>query len=111
MQKPVETVDPDEIAKFSAMAAEWWDPRGKFRPLHKFNPVRLDYIHREVCHFKGLEAQSATPFAGLDLLDIGCGGGLLSEPMCRLGANVTGADASPENIKTAAIHAAEQTLE
>ena len=111
MQKPVETVDPDEIAKFSAMAAEWWDPRGKFRPLHKFNPVRLDYIHREVCHFKGLEAQSATPFAGLDLLDIGCGGGLLSEPMCRLGANVTGADASPENIKTAAIHAAEQNLD
>ena len=111
MQKPVETVDPDEIAKFSAMAAEWWDPRGKFRPLHKFNPVRLDYIRREVCHFKGLEAQSATPFAGLDLLDIGCGGGLLSEPMCRLGANVTGADASPENIKTAAIHAAEQNLD
>ena len=86
MQKPAETVDPEEIAKFSAMAAEWWDPRGKFRPLHKFNPVRLDYIRREVCHFKGLDALSQTPFTGLDLLDIGCGGGLLSEPMCRLGA-------------------------
>ena len=111
MQKPAETVDPEEIAKFSAMAAEWWDPRGKFRPLHKFNPVRLEYIRREVCHFKGLDALSQTPFTGLDLLDIGCGGGLLSEPMCRLGACVTGADASAENIKTASIHAAEQNLD
>ena len=111
MQKPTETVDPEEIAKFSAIAAEWWDPRGKFRPLHKFNPVRLDYIRREVCHFKGLDALSQTPFTGLDLLDIGCGGGLLSEPMCRLGATVTGADASEENIKTASIHAAEQNLD
>ena len=111
MQKPAETVDPEEIAKFSAMAAEWWDPRGKFKPLHKFNPVRLDYIRREVCHFKGLDALSRTPFTGLDLLDLGCGGGLLSEPMCRLGATVTGADASEENIKTASIHAAEQNLE
>ncbi len=111
MQKPAETVDPEEIAKFSAMADEWWDPRGKFRPLHKFNPVRLEYIRREVCHFKGLDALSQTPFTGLDLLDIGCGGGLLSEPMCRLGACVTGADASAENIKTASIHAAEQNLD
>ena len=61
MQKPAETVDPEEIAKFSAMAAEWWDPRGKFRPLHKFNPVRLDYIRREVCHFKGLMRQARHP--------------------------------------------------
>ena len=83
MQK--QTIDPEEIAKFSAMAAEWWDPRGKFRPLHKFNPVRLDYIRREVCHLKGLDALSQAPFTDLDFLDIGCGGGLLSEPMCRLG--------------------------
>ena len=73
--------------------------------------MRLDYIRREVCHFKGLDALSQTPFTGLDLLDIGCGGGLLSEPMCRLGATVTGADASEENIKTASIHAAEQNLD
>ena len=71
MQKSAETVDPEEIAKFSAMAAEWWDPRGKFRPLHKFNPVRLDFIRREVCHFKELDALNPTPFTGLEFLDIG----------------------------------------
>lgn len=111
MQNAAETVDPEEIAKFSAMAAEWWDPKGKFRPLHKFNPVRLEYIRHEVCQLKGLDAQSQTPFQGLDLLDIGCGGGLLSEPMCRLGARVTGADASKANIKTASVHAREQNLD
>ena len=111
MQNAAETVDPEEIAKFSEMAAEWWDPKGKFRPLHKFNPVRLEYIRHEVCQLKGLDAQSQTPFQGFDLLDIGCGGGLLSEPMCRLGARVTGADASKANIKTASVHAREQNLD
>ncbi|MGB5948611.1 MAG: bifunctional 2-polyprenyl-6-hydroxyphenol methylase/3-demethylubiquinol 3-O-methyltransferase UbiG [Parvibaculum sp.] len=104
------TVDPEEVARFSALAAEWWDPTGKFRPLHKFNPVRLSYIReRAVRHF-GLDEASARPFAGLRLLDIGCGGGLLSEPMCRLGAHVLGADAGEKNIATASVHAAEQGL-
>ena len=105
------TVDANEIAKFSAMAAEWWDPAGKFRPLHVFNPVRLDFIRsRAVAHF-GCDDGAPRPFEGLRLLDIGCGGGLLSEPMCRLGARVTGADAAERNIKTARVHAAEQGLE
>ncbi|MBN9570339.1 MAG: bifunctional 2-polyprenyl-6-hydroxyphenol methylase/3-demethylubiquinol 3-O-methyltransferase UbiG, partial [Alphaproteobacteria bacterium] len=88
------SVDPSEIEKFSAMAAEWWDPEGKFAPLHKFNPVRLGFI----------------PFEGLHLLDIGCGGGLLSEPMARLGFAVTGADAAVRNVETARAHAAESGL-
>jgi len=104
------TVDPAEVARFSAMAAEWWDPAGKFRPLHKFNPVRLAYIKARVAAHYGREPESLTPFKGLRFLDIGCGGGLLSEPMCRLGATMVSADASPENIKTASVHAAEQGL-
>ncbi len=105
------TVDPDEIAKFSAMAAEWWDPKGKFKPLHKFNPVRLAFIRDEVCRHFGRDPSGTTPFEGLNLLDIGCGGGLLSEPMTRLGAAVTGVDAAERNIKTATVHADEQGLE
>lgn len=104
------TVDAGEIEKFSAMAAEWWDPHGKFRPLHTFNPVRLAFIRDRVSARFGLDAAAARPFEGLRLLDIGCGGGLLSEPMCRLGAAVTGADAAERNIKTASVHAAEQGL-
>ena len=104
------TVDPAEVARFSAMAAEWWDPAGKFRPLHKFNPVRLAYIKAKVAERYERDPQSLTPFKGLRFLDIGCGGGLLSEPMCRLGATMVSADASPENIKTASVHAAEQGL-
>lgn len=104
------TVDPEEVARFSAMAAEWWDPRGKFRPLHKFNPVRLAYIKAKVSGHFDRDEKSLTPFKGLRFLDIGCGGGLLSEPMCRLGATMVSADASPENIKTASVHAAEQGL-
>lgn len=105
------TVDAQEIAKFSAMAAEWWDPHGKFRPLHKFNPTRLAYIRECVSAHFGRAADAPKPLEGLRLLDIGCGGGLLSEPMTRLGANVTGADAGEKNIKTASIHAQEQGLE
>jgi len=85
-QNTASTVDRDEIAKFSAMAAEWWDPNGKFRPLHRFNPVRLGYIRERVCDHFGRGARDRRPFEGLRLLDIGCGGGLLCEPMARLGA-------------------------
>ena len=103
------SIDPGEVAKFSAMAAEWWDPAGKFAPLHKFNPVRLGFI-REVtgAHFG---RQGLKPFQGLSLLDIGCGGGLLSEPMARLGFAVLGADASEKNLKTAAAHAVSSGVE
>ena len=99
------SIDPDEVAKFSAMADEWWDPAGKFKPLHKFNPVRLRYI-RDIAerHF-GLQPKLKRPLEGLRLLDIGCGGGLVSEPMARLGAEVVSVDASEANVKTAMTHA------
>jgi 2-polyprenyl-6-hydroxyphenyl methylase / 3-demethylubiquinone-9 3-methyltransferase len=97
------SIDPAEVAKFSAMAAEWWDPAGKFAPLHKFNPVRLGFIRDTAgAHFG---RQGLKPFQGLTLLDIGCGGGLLSEPMARMGFGVLGADASEKTLKTAAAHA------
>ena len=101
------SVDPHEVAKFSALAAEWWDPAGKFAPLHKFNPVRLGFIRQQAAAHFGRDTRSLRPFEGLTLLDIGCGGGLLSEPMARLGFAVTGADASERNIGTARAHAAE----
>jgi len=104
------SVDKDEIARFSAVAAEWWDPTGKFAPLHKFNPTRLAFIRERVIDHYSLDAAKSTPFEGLKLLDIGCGGGLLSEPMTRLGADVLGADAGEANIKTASVHADEQGL-
>src|SRR5512143_3386673 len=99
------SVDPSEIEKFSRMAAEWWDPTGKFAPLHKFSPVRLKFIRDTVAAHFGRDGTSLRPFEGLSLLDIGCGGGLLSEPMSRLGFAVTGADASDRNIGTARAHA------
>ena len=99
------TIDPAEIAKFEAMAAEWWDPNGKFRPLHLMNPCRLDYITRQIATEYSRDLKGAKPFAGLRILDIGCGGGLLSEPMARLGADVVGADAAPRNIPVAQVHA------
>jgi len=104
------SIDPAEVAKFSAMAAEWWDPQGKFAPLHRFNPVRLAFIRAEAAAHFGRDARSLRPFEGLTLLDIGCGGGLLSEPMARLGFAVTGADASDRNIGTASAHAAQSGL-
>jgi len=105
------TVDPAEIAKFEAMAAEWWDLDGKFKPLHMMNPVRLDYITRQIAAEFGRDPAATRPFEGLRLLDIGCGGGLLCEPMARLGATVVGADAAPRNIPVAQIHAEHSGLD
>jgi 2-polyprenyl-6-hydroxyphenyl methylase / 3-demethylubiquinone-9 3-methyltransferase len=105
------SVDPAEVEKFSRIAAQWWDPRGKFAPLHRFNPVRLQFIRDQAAARFGRPDRGARPFAGLRLLDIGCGGGLLSEPMARLGFEVTGVDASAKNIGTACAHAAEGGLE
>lgn len=105
------TIDPAEVAKFEAMAAEWWDVNGKFRPLHMMNPIRLDYICRQIAGEFGLNLKAPRPFEGLRLLDIGCGGGLLSEPMARLGATVVGADAAEKNLPVARIHAEQSGLE
>ncbi|MDQ1849895.1 bifunctional 2-polyprenyl-6-hydroxyphenol methylase/3-demethylubiquinol 3-O-methyltransferase UbiG [Gemmobacter fulvus] len=106
----ISTIDPSEVAKFEAMAAEWWDPQGKFKPLHEMNPCRLDYITSQIAAEFERDLRSPLPFAGLRILDIGCGGGLLSEPMARLGATVVGADAAPRNIPVAEIHAAQMGL-
>ncbi|WP_420433944.1 bifunctional 2-polyprenyl-6-hydroxyphenol methylase/3-demethylubiquinol 3-O-methyltransferase UbiG [Hyphobacterium sp.] len=104
------SIDPEEIEKFSRIAAEWWDPESKFKPLHKFNPSRLRYIRDAViAHFD--RERGDQPLKGLKLLDIGCGGGLIAEPMARLGADVTAVDAAEANIKTATVHAEEQGLE
>ncbi len=111
MQAPQTTVDPAEIAKFEAMAAEWWDPAGKFKPLHMLNPCRLDYITAQIAGEFDRDLSAQAPFAGLRLLDIGCGGGLLSEPMARLGAEVVGADAAGGNLPVARIHAEQSGLE
>lgn len=99
------TIDQSEVDRFSAMAAEWWSPTGKFKPLHKFNPVRLAYIRDQAAANFSREPRSARPLAGLRVLDIGCGGGLLSEPMARMGASVVGADPSEKNIGIASTHA------
>ncbi|TAJ74534.1 MAG: bifunctional 2-polyprenyl-6-hydroxyphenol methylase/3-demethylubiquinol 3-O-methyltransferase UbiG [Phenylobacterium sp.] len=104
------SIDPAEVETFSRIAAEWWNPRGKFAPLHKFNPVRLGFIRDQALYRFQRDPKSRRPFEGLRLLDIGCGGGLLSEPMTRLGFQVTGVDASERNIGTASAHAAEQGL-
>jgi 2-polyprenyl-6-hydroxyphenyl methylase/3-demethylubiquinone-9 3-methyltransferase len=105
------SIDPAEVERFSRIAAEWWDPKGKFAPLHKFNPVRLAFIRDQALYRFGRDAKARRPFEGLRLLDIGCGGGLLCEPMSRLGFHVVGVDASERNIGTASAHAAEQGLE
>ena len=104
------TIDPDEIERFSRIADEWWDPTGKFAPLHRLNPVRLGYIRdRAASHWKR-DPLTGLPLAGLSLLDIGCGGGLICEPMARLGATVTGIDAAERNISVAEVHARRQEL-
>jgi 2-polyprenyl-6-hydroxyphenyl methylase/3-demethylubiquinone-9 3-methyltransferase len=104
------TINPDEIAKFAAMADEWWDPRGKFKPLHKFNPVRLGYVRDNAIRHFGRDGGVRRPLEGLRVLDIGCGGGLLSEPLARLGASVTGIDAGEKNIAVARLHAQQSGL-
>ena len=97
------TINKEEIRKFSKMAEEWWNPEGKFKPLHKFNPIRIQYIKDNIINHYNIKKQTV-PLKNIDILDIGCGGGLLSEPMSRLGANVTGIDASKKNINIARTH-------
>lgn len=104
------TVDPAEIERFSRIAEEWWDPTGKFAPLHRLGPTRIGYIRDRAAAHWGRETLSGQPLKGLSVLDIGCGGGLLSEPMARLGATVTGVDASARNIAVAGLHASRQDL-
>jgi 2-polyprenyl-6-hydroxyphenyl methylase / 3-demethylubiquinone-9 3-methyltransferase len=111
MQGATNTVDAAEVAKFEAMASEWWDPNGKFKPLHMLNPCRLDYITAQIAAEFGRDLDAARPFEGLRLLDIGCGGGLLAEPMARLGATVVGADAAARNIPVAQLHARQSGLD
>jgi 2-polyprenyl-6-hydroxyphenyl methylase/3-demethylubiquinone-9 3-methyltransferase len=103
------SVNKKEIEKFSKMAAEWWDPSGKFKPLHKFNPIRIKYIKENIINSFKLKSKKK-PLDKINILDIGCGGGLLSEPMTRLGANVTGIDASSKNINIAKLHAKKNKL-
>ena len=105
------TVDPAEVAKFEAMAAEWWDLEGKFKPLHMMNPIRLKYITEQIAAEVGRDLDDDKPFAGLRILDIGCGGGLLCEPMARLGATIVGVDAAERNIPVAQAHARQSGLD
>ena len=105
------TVDAGEIEKFQRMAAEWWNPEGMFKPLHMLNPCRLDYITTQIAAEFERDLSDDTPFVGLRLLDIGCGGGLLAEPMARLGAEVVGADAAERNIPVARLHAEQSGLD
>ena len=111
MQGNQSTIDPAEVAKFEAMANEWWDLEGKFKPLHMLNPCRLDYINEQIAIEFNKDLTQNLPFKGLRILDIGCGGGLLCEPMARLGASVVGADAASGNIPVAQIHAQQSELE
>ncbi|HEU5276788.1 MAG TPA: bifunctional 2-polyprenyl-6-hydroxyphenol methylase/3-demethylubiquinol 3-O-methyltransferase UbiG [Xanthobacteraceae bacterium] len=104
------TVDEAEVARFAALAGEWWDPRGKMAPLHKFNPLRLGYIRDAACRRFGRDGKRLDCLAGLRILDIGCGGGILSEPLARLGAEVVGADPAQENVAAARLHAAESGI-
>ena len=103
------TINKKEIQKFSKIANEWWDPEGKFKPLHKFNPIRIKYIKDNIIQNFKIKSKNA-PLKSLNILDIGCGGGLLSEPMCRLGGNITAIDASKKNIDVAKFHSKENKL-
>jgi 2-polyprenyl-6-hydroxyphenyl methylase / 3-demethylubiquinone-9 3-methyltransferase len=99
------TIDPDEVARFERLAKDWWDPKGPMRPLHKLNPVRLLYVRDAICRRFGRDPQAPRPLQDLSILDVGCGGGILSEPLARLGAAVTGLDPAPTNIAVARLHA------
>ncbi len=110
-QNTATTIDPDEIERFSRIASQWWDVHGKFKPLHVINPIRIGYIREQVTKHFGIAPDAPAPFSTLSLLDIGCGGGLISEPMARLGATVTGIDASEKNIKVASLHAQQSALD
>lgn len=99
------TVDSEDVARFSRIAEEWWDEKGKFRPLHRINPLRIGYIREQVCRHFGRDGDNIKALSGLKLMDIGCGGGLLCEPFTRMGASVTGIDASDKNISVARLHA------
>ena len=103
------SINKKEIEKFSKMASEWWNPEGKFKPLHKFNPIRIKYIKQNIINNFKLKNKTK-PLSGISILDIGCGGGLLSEPMARMGASVTGIDASDKNIKIAKLHSKKNKL-
>ena len=98
------TINKEEIQKFSELASEWWNPEGKFKPLHMFNPIRIEYIKEKIINHFNLSHEKFSPFSNLSILDIGCGGGLISEPMARLGGKVTGIDASKKNVEVAKIH-------
>ena len=104
------TINKKEIEKFSKIAEEWWDPNGKFKPLHKFNPIRISYIKENIINTFNLKNRKDNPLSGIKILDVGCGGGLLSEPLSRLGAEVFGIDASDNNIKIAKLHAKKSNL-
>ena len=103
------TINKEEIEKFSKIAEEWWNPNGKFKPLHKFNPIRISYIKDNIIESFNI-TKKEVPLKSIKILDVGCGGGLLSEPMCRLGADVTGIDASEKNINVAKLHAKKNNL-
>ena len=105
------TINKEEIQKFSELADEWWDVKGKFKPLHMFNPIRIEYITNNIKNHYKIKNKKDNYLEGLNILDIGCGGGLISEPMSRLGAKVTGIDASDKNIKVAKLHSKENGLE
>jgi 2-polyprenyl-6-hydroxyphenyl methylase/3-demethylubiquinone-9 3-methyltransferase len=104
------TINQEEVEKFSRIADEWWDETGKFKPLHKFNPVRISYLRRKIVEHFSLNEKSLTPLSSLKVLDIGCGGGLVCEPFARMGADVTAIDASEKNIAVAKIHAQKSDL-
>ena len=104
------TVDKTEIEKFSKLASDWWNPNGKFKPLHLFNPIRIKFIKEKLIYYFGLDPKAQEPLKKINILDIGCGGGLLCEPLTRLGASITGIDASRNNIKVAKLHAKEMSL-
>ena len=104
-KKTTTTIDPEEVGQFNDLANQWWDLEGPFKPLHKMNPCRLGFLKRILCDFFKTDPKSAQPLEGLSILDIGCGGGLITEPLCRLGAQVTGIDAGEDNIRAAQAHA------